>query len=337
MNDGLIDVHSHFAPIAFPDNPAPASNRRWPCMACGQVGDTTILFGDKPFRKLDARSWDRERRLEDMDRDGVSVQVLSPMPELLSYWFAPAEAAVLCDHVNAAIATLAADRPQRFRGLGMVPMQEPGAAVAMLATLKERFGLSGIEVGSNIDGALLGDERFDPVWEAAQDLGLAVFVHALHPLVARAINPTPVFNALAGFPLDVALAGASLLMSGIPDRFPRLRIGFSHGGGALGAMLGRLDRGWRFTEGFQGRAKRLPSEAARSFFYDSNVYDPGYLKYLAEIVAPGQVFSGTDYPYDIMQTAPAAFIAAAGLSDDHYRSVEQLAARRFIGLAKREF
>lgn len=330
MSGGLIDVHSHLAPITFPHNPAPANNHRWPCMVGGQGGEATIHFGDKPFRKLDARSWDIKRRLEDMERDGVSVQVLSPMPELLSHWFATADAAVLCDHVNAAIAAVVADRPQRFRGLGMIPMQEPGAAVAALATLEQRFGLSGIEVGSNIDGALLGEERFDPVWEAAQDLGLAVFVHALHPLVTRAINPTPVFNAFAGFPLDVALTGASLLMAGVMDRFPRLRIGLSHGGGALGAMLGRLDQGWRFTEGFQGRAKRLPSEAARSLFYDSNVYDAVYLKHLAEIVAPGQVFAGTDYPYDIMQTAPATFIGSAGLSDGHHRSVEQVAARRFL-------
>ena len=332
MNDGLIDVHSHLAPTGFPENPSPGANKRWPCMVCGG-GQGTISFGDRPFRKLDPRSWDASRRLEDMERDGVALQVLSPMPELLSYWFTPSDATILCDHVNAEIAAVVAAHPRRFRGLGMVPLQAPDAAVAALSTLRARFGLSGIEIGSNIDGALPGDPRFEPVWAAAQDLDLSVFIHPLHPVATRGLDASPAFTAFAGFPLDVALAGASLLTAGVCDRYPRLRIALSHGGGALGAMLGRLDQGWRFTDGFGRRAERAPSEAARSLFFDSNVYDTAYLKHLAQTVAPGQVFVGTDYPYDIMQQDPAAFIAAAGLTAEGHQSVARGAALRFLGSA----
>jgi aminocarboxymuconate-semialdehyde decarboxylase len=330
VTGGLIDLHSHLAPLRFPADPSPGPGSRWPCIVCGG-GQATVTFGGKPFRKLDSRSWDAARRLEDMDRDGVAQQVLSPMPELLSYWISARDAAVLCDHVNAEIAAVVAAYPQRFRGLGMVPMQAPGLAVAALAELKARFGLAGIEIGSNIDGALPGDPKFEPVWAAAQDLDLSVFIHPLHPVATRGLDVTPAFTAFAGFPLDVALAGASLLTAGVCDRYPRLRIALSHGGGALGAMLGRLDQGWRFTDGFGRRAERLPSEVARSLFFDSNVYDAAYLKHLAQTVAPGQVFVGTDYPYDIMQQDPGGFLAAAGLTAENHRSVARGAALRFLG------
>src|SRR5690606_12135059 len=82
----FVDVHSHVTPDAFPPVPNEEARSRWPCMHCSAGGDYTIMMGDAPFRKLDTRSWDMERRLVDMDRDGVSMQVLSPMPELLSYW-----------------------------------------------------------------------------------------------------------------------------------------------------------------------------------------------------------------------------------------------------------
>src|SRR5690606_14385549 len=189
-------------------------------------------------------SWDVGRRIEDMDRDGVSVQVLSPMPELLSYWLDLEAAKVVCTHSNAQIAEMMAAAPTRFMGLGAVPLQDPEAAANMLPQLQNDFGFKGVEIGSNIDGRMLGDPCFDVFWRAAEDLGMAVFVHALHPVAVKSIGASPLYNAFAGFPIDVAMAAASLIISGTLTRFPKLRIGFSHGGGALGSILGRLDKGW---------------------------------------------------------------------------------------------
>jgi len=135
-----------------------------------------------------------------------------------------------------------------------------------------------------------------------------------------------------GFPLDTGLAAASFILSGVMARHPRLRIGFSHGGGALGSLLGRMDQGWRLTKGFGGAAAEAPSEVARRMFYDSNVYDPAYLAHLATHVAPGQVFLGTDYPYDILQTDPVAFLRRASVPPEALASLESGAALRFLGL-----
>lgn len=326
----FIDAHSHVTPLALPAAPGEAAKDRWPCMRCGGTDRATMMVGDKPFRELDARSWDAGRRIEDMDRDGVAMQLLSPMPELLSYWLDPADAALLCDAANRQIADMVARDPRRFRGLGALPLQDVGLAVAQLPRLRREFALSGIEIGSNIGGMMLGDERLDPFWGAAEAEGLAVFVHALHPVAAPPIAAPPLYTALALFPVDVGMAAASLLMAGVADRFPALRIGFSHGGGTIGAMLGRLDVGWRRTDGFQGRARRLPSEQARSLFYDGNVYDGAYLAHLATRTAPGRVFAGTDYPYDIMQTDPVRFVRDALPDRRAFESLAVAAASAFL-------
>ena len=191
------------------------------------------MIGDTPFRALDDRSWDGARRLEDMDREGISMQALSPMPELLSYWIGIEGALVICDHVNAQIASLVAGHPDRFCGLGAVPLQAPERAADYLARVRSEFGLLGVEIGSNINGQMLGEARFDPFWAAAEELGMAVFVHALHPVAVKSIAATPVYTAFAGFPIDVAMTAASMMMTGVFQRFPRLRVGFSHGGSSF--------------------------------------------------------------------------------------------------------
>jgi len=327
----LIDVHCHVTPKAFPESPTQAARDKWPCMQCASNVEATLLIGEKPFRALDNRSWDVGRRTDDMDRDGVSMQVLSPMPELLSYWLDLDAAQVVCTHSNAQIAEMIAAAPSRFMGLGAVPLQDPEAAAEMLPQLRDDFGLDGVEIGSNIDGKMLGDACFDPFWRAAEDLGMAVFVHALHPVAVKPISASPLYTAFAGFPIDVAMAAASLMTSGTLTRFPGLRIGFSHGGGALGSILGRLDKGWHAANRYGVDDMMKPSEQAQRLYYDSNVYDPVYLRHLITEIAPGQVFAGTDYPYAIMQEGLPEFFASAGLDEGASASLYSGAAKRFLG------
>ena len=325
----IVDMHSHVSPLSFPEARSDAAAPRWPCMRC-EAGRHSLYMGEKKFRNLDSRSWDVERRLEDMAADGVALQVLSPMPELLSYWLPPHDAEILCDASNHQIAEMIAAAPASFRGLGCVPLQDKALAISKLRRLKADYGLSGIEIGSNLNGQLLGDPELDFLWETVAEEGLAVFVHALHPIAAKPLSSNPQRTAFALFPVDVAMAAASLLMAGIPDRYPDLRLGFSHGGGTLGAMLGRLDTGFTHSKGFGGKLASLPSQAAQRWFYDSNVYDPAYLEYLATVMAPGRIFAGTDYPYDIMQTGPAAFIDSLSLDETAKASLRAGSAEAFL-------
>jgi aminocarboxymuconate-semialdehyde decarboxylase len=192
----------------------------------------------------------------------------------------------------------------------------------------------GVEVGSNIAGAYLGDARFDPFFAAAQEQEMAIFVHSLHPLVARDVARHPMLTPFAGFTVDTAMCAASLIMEGVLERFPRLKLGFSHGGGVLAPILHRMEFGWGSTEGFAGKLPQSPKAYARRFFYDSLVYDEAYLEHLTTHIAPGQVFLGTDYPYLIQQPEPRAFIQSASARPGVGDSIWSDAARRFLGSAR---
>lgn len=327
----FIDVHAHVSPLTFPSAPNEAVAPRWPCMQCQSSTEATLLIGETPFRQLDARSWDVAKRIEDMDRDGIDIQVLSPMPELLSYWLDAADAEVLSDATNHLIASMVAAAPSRFRGLGSVPLQNPERAAKMLRRLKSEFGMAGVEIGSNINGKMLGDPGFDPFWEAAEAEGMAVFIHALHPVAAKTLErPDLPYTTFVLFPVDTGMTAASMIMSGVLDRFPRLRIAFSHGGGTLGSILGRLQHGWSATQGFGGKTFLPPADQAARYFYDSNVYEAPFLEYLATRMAPGQVFAGTDYPYAIMQKDPVRWLRSLALPPEIEHSLCTGAASRFL-------
>ena len=301
-------------------------------MQCSNGIDATVLIADKPFREIDHRSWDVARRLSDMDRDGVTMQALSPMPELLSYWFTSSDGLAMCRWMNHTIATMVVAAPKRFAGLGAVPLQDPALAASELVRLKTD-GFSGVEIGSNINGVVLGDKRFDDFYAEAERLGLAIFVHALHPIGTDRLNAQPDLIPFAAFPLDTALSAVSLIRAGVPQRYPKLRFGFSHGGGAIVPLVHRLGQGWKVTSGFNGKLPRSPKEYAGEFFYDSLVYDGEYLSHLLSF-APGQVFGGTDYPYAIMETQLRGFVADAVAQADA-SIVESLlngAAKRFLGV-----
>jgi len=329
----LIDVHSHVVPQELPADPTGGAIGAWPSVVCEACRTKAQVFmGKRPFREIDDRSWSPSRRVEDMDLDGVAAQALSPMPELLSYWLDVGPALELTRHVNDAIAVMVADRPGRFYGLGAVPLQDPDLAAREVRDLRVRFGLVGVEVGSNVAGAYLGDPRFDPFFAACEAEGLAIFVHALHPLQARDLSRHPMLVPFAGFTVDTGLCAASLIMEGVPERFPNLRIGFSHGGGVLAPLLHRMEFGWRSTDGFGGKLPQSPKTYARRFFYDSLVYDEAYLEHLGTHIAPGQIFLGTDYPYLIQQPDPRAFIAASAARPGVSDTIWNDAASRFLGV-----
>jgi aminocarboxymuconate-semialdehyde decarboxylase len=317
----------------LPRDPTGGEIGAWPsvhCQACGRLAK--VMVGQKPFRDIDERSWDADRRVADMDADGVTAQALSPMPELLSYWIEAPKAVELTRHLNHTIGEMVARRPGRFFGLGAAPLQDPALAAEEVASLRGRFGLVGVEVGSNVNGRYLGDAHFDPFFAAAQDHDMAVFVHSLHPLQARDVARHTMLAPFAAFPIDTALCAATIIMDGVLERFPRLKLAFSHGGGALAPILHRMEFGWRSTDGFGGQLPQSPKAYARRFFYDSLVYDHDYLEHLARDIAPGQVFLGTDYPYLIQQPDPRGFIAAAARPAVG-PTIWGDAAKRFLGVA----
>lgn len=303
----VIDAHTHVVPARLP--PDPARDRRWPSVEI--AGDNgVVMIAGKVFRKLDHRSWDVAKRLADMDRDDNAVQVLSPMPELLSHWLPPDDAEHLGDIINDHIADLIAQAPQRFAGIGMVCVQDMPRALRQLDRLKA-LGLNGIEIGTHIDGVALGADVLHPLYEAAEALDLAIMIHPLHPAGVERVAAGPEFAATTVFPLETALAAASLLAADVPGKYPKLRVMLSHGGGALPWILPRMDHGWSLGGDMRKRMPLRPSEAARRFYYDSVVYDPAALRFLEAAVGTDRIVVGSDYPFAIEQKQPGHFVREA--------------------------
>jgi aminocarboxymuconate-semialdehyde decarboxylase len=298
----VVDIHTHVVPSRLP--PDPTRDRSWPSVELSGDDKAAVMIGGKVFRKIDARSWNVEQRLADMADDGTDMQVLSPMPELLSHWLPADDAEFLAEIVNEQIAGMIAQAPRNFAGIGMVCVQDVPRAVRQLQKVKA-LGFAGIEIGTHINGVALGSETLWPLYEAAEDLGLGIFIHPLHPAGLERIGAGPEFAATAAFPLETALAAVSLLSAQVTERFPRLKILLSHGGGALPWILPRMDFGWSI--GLQGQMKQPPSNAARQFWYDTILYDPASLRFLADAVGLDHIVVGSDYPFAIRQKRPGAF------------------------------
>lgn len=303
-----IDVHTHIVPDVLPADAS--KSEAWPSVEIRGRDDAALMVRGKVFRAIDSRSWDVDRRLKDMQDDGIDIQVLSPMPELLSHWLPTEEADHLCGIVNTKIASMISAKPDRFRGIGMVPMQDPELAAKRLHDVRSH-GLLGIEIGTHINGTPLGDERLHPVYAAAEELGLVVLVHPLHPTGLERIGGKREFAAISAFPLETAYATVSMIGGRIFERFPKLRVLLSHGGGATAWIFPRIDFACSAGNLLKDYLPEAAAMTVKRFWYDTITYDNEALSYLASRVGRNRLVVGSDYPFLIRQPKPAAFAQAA--------------------------
>ncbi len=339
----LIDVHAHVVPERFPAKPA-GQDARWPRMDHFEPGRARIMIDGQNFRTVVEGVWSAQKRLEDMARDGVDSQVISPMPELLSYWLPLDDAKAMAECVNSYIAGMVSEFPERFLGLGMAPLQDPDAACRSLEAIAP-LGLAGIEVGSNILGRSLGDERFLAFWQEVDRRRMPVFVHALHPTFRdRFTGPEQVENAV-GFPMDTGLTIASLITSGTLQACPHLSLAFSHGGGSFPFILPRLENAWSGAwnedepllpgappSQLRQSLPESPASYARRLYYDTLVFDRRAIAFLAQIMGPDRLLVATDYPFFPREQPVGATLRSMGFSEADLRAIEYENCRRFLGL-----
>jgi aminocarboxymuconate-semialdehyde decarboxylase len=328
-----IDIHTHVVPAQFPPYAGRHADARWPQMQeTPDCRHRNVIIEGRNFRTVSEACWDVERRIEAMTQAGIARQVLSPMPELLSYWLADEDALAVGRHVNDTIAGMVARAPGRFVALGMVPLQNPELAARELERLMQGGVFRGVEIGTNVNGVPVGDPRFEPFFAAAEDLGAAVFVHALHPSVQSRLVGSPKLVNFVGLPCENAFAITSLMTSGMLERHPRLRLAFSHGGGVFALILPRLIQGCRIAPEVAEKIGRSPLEHARRLYYDTLVYDATTLRFLVDTFGVRQLCVGTDFPFDIQEKAPLVPVAALGYGEAEQRLLHAENALCFLGL-----
>lgn len=330
-----VDVHAHVIPGEFPAYLGGAAPSGWPSMAPAQdCQHRSVMIDGKNYRTVSDKSWTTSRRLADFADMGLELQVISPMPELLSYWLAPAAGAQLVRYLNEQTAGMVAESGGRLIGLGAVPLQDLDLAIRELTYIKTSLGLKGVEIGSNINGVVMGDPRWLPFFEACAALDLPVFVHALRPAgMDRLVGPPPLQQVLA-YPTDVGLAAASVLTGNLLARVPGLRLAFSHGGGTLAMLLPRLQQAMSVFPALKDSVLKSPVEQARELYYDTLVFDTPTLQHLVRTFGASQLMVGTDYPFNFHDARPVESIRAAGFDDSVVDQLTQANARRFLGISK---
>ncbi|MEN9891089.1 MAG: hypothetical protein RLY78_1384 [Pseudomonadota bacterium] len=324
-----LDIHAHLVPARFPADVARLGTADAP--PARGLCQRQILVDGRHYRTVDERCWSAPRRLADLPAMGLGAQLVSPMPELLSYWRDLAEAAPLIRFLNAHTAEVCADGGGRLLGLAAVPLQALDAAVAELRRAVEDLGLVGVEIGSNVNGRPIGDPHFLPFFEACVALDVPVFVHALKPTgMDRLLGPAPLQQVLA-YPTDVGLAAASVITGGLLARLPGLRLAFSHGGGTLAALLPRLQQGWQVFPALRETMAEPPVETARRLHVDTLVFDAAQLRLLAERFGVERLLLGTDHPFNFHEPRPVQRLAEAGFTAAGQAAIALGNAARWLG------
>lgn len=333
-----IDLHTHVLPEKWPDLRERYGSDGWVRLEHTGCGCARMMIGDQVFREVQDTLWDPARRLADCDGCGVQVQVLSTVPVMFSYWAPAAEALDLSRVLNDHIAELCRAHPDRFAGLGTIPLQDAGVAAAELERCVNQLGLAGVEIGTHVNGRNLDDPQIVAVLEAAAQLGAAVFVHPWE-MLGRERMPRYWMPWLVGMPAETALAICSLIFGGVLDRLPDLRVAFAHGGGSFAFTLGRLEQGFR-TRPDLVRVNEIaePRAYVDRIYFDSIVHDREALRYLIRTVGADRVALGSDYPFPLGEHRPGALIESMDdlAAPDRQRLLSGTALE-FLGLSAGAF
>lgn len=261
-------------------------------------GKQEIFRGRTPVVIPQVGHFDYELRIREMDRYGIDLSIVSlTCPNV--YWGDEVTSALAARESNDSMQAAQARWPDRIRWFTSLPWEYPDAAVAELQRTVAR-GAVGVMVLGNIAGRSLTDPLFAPVWQAIDDAALPVLVHPTDPLGAEAMGIAPhnLFWSV-GFTYDTTLAVAKMIFSGFFDRYPRLKLIASHGGGMLPYLVGRFEMGDRVEFDHLREIRRKPTDYLRHIHYDSITYDLAPLRYLIEVAGASQVMLGTDWPHRV--------------------------------------
>jgi aminocarboxymuconate-semialdehyde decarboxylase len=309
-----IDTHAHILPRDWPNLAEKYGDDRFPVIV--HTDDRHRIYKDgKFFREIWPNTWDPELRIADYAKFGVQVQVISTVPVLFSYWAKASQAQELHRHLNDHTAEICRSHPRHYAGIGTVPLQSPTLAIQELQRCVEQLGLSGVQIGSHVENWNLDAPELFPFFEAAADLGAAILVHPWD-MMGRETMPKYWLPWLVGMPAEQSRAACCLILGGVLERLPDLRVCLAHGGGSFPYTIGRIEHGFRMRPDLVATDNaRSPREYFDRLFFDSCVHDPQALRYLVDVAGIDRVMLGTDYPFPLGEQEPGSGIAALKLDD----------------------
>jgi aminocarboxymuconate-semialdehyde decarboxylase len=343
----VIDLHTHILPKTWPDLDARYGYSGFIRLEHHKSCCAKMMQGERTFREIGDNCWEPRRRIEECDGAGVAMQVLSTVPVMFSYWAKPADALDLSRLLNDHIAGVVRDHPLRFAGLGTIPLQDAQLACRELERCVRDLGLRGVQIGTHVDANSfcahkdcrnLDDPALFCVWETAQQLNAAVFVHPWD-MMGKDRMPRYFLPWLVGMPAEGALAICSMIFGAIFEKFPKLRVAFAHGGGAFPFTVGRIENAFHSRPDLCARDNPInprdylaTGDRVARFYVDSLVHDAAALRMLIERFGVGRVALGTDYPFPLGEARPGELVKSLNLSAVDSARLLQETAREFLGL-----
>jgi len=290
-----LDLHTHYYPGPYFEKireiPSEFSFDKDP------TGQTIIKYRGARFFGITPPMTDVGKRIEDMDRVGIDVEVVSlSTPNV--YFADETRQPEIAKMANDAYADLIAQHPNRFKGFASIPMDAPDAALEELHRALDRLKLNGVILLSNIRGKPLTSPVYRPFFEEANRMRLCILLHPMLPA-----NPEPfqeyVLGPIIGFPCDTTLAVARLCYSGLFRDLPQIRWIVAHLGGAVPYLMERMDNGFRDFAECRQKIDQLPGTYLRKLYYDTVTFSPYTLHMARDLVGVDHMVMGSDYPHKL--------------------------------------
>ncbi|MDB5774378.1 MAG: hypothetical protein JWP38_511 [Herbaspirillum sp.] len=303
-----IDIHCHYLNTEVNAKAAPLHpHEKEPAIIFANAMTNDV--NRKQMKDRAAQLSDVDRRIKDMDRMGIDIQAVSAAPSQYYYWAEPDIGLAFSREINDRIAEIVAMHPDRFVGLGTVPLQDAKMATAELVRCVKKLGMRGVQINTQVNGMDLADKRLglDRFFAKAQELDVVILIHPLgFDKGDRFVDYY--FNNVIGNPLESTLAVSHLIFGGVLDRYPGLKFCVAHAGGYLPHYPGRMDHAWKARPDARVTIKKKPSSYLKKFYFDSMTFDTRMLDGMIERYGARHVLLGTDYPYDMGEDNPIKLI-----------------------------
>lgn len=331
-----IDSHTHILPKKLPDWSEKFGYGDFIYLQHHKKGMAKMMRGNQFFREIKENCWDEELRIKEYKVYNTRVQVVCTIPVMFCYWAKPMDCLSVSMFLNDHIAEVVEKYPKNYVGLATVPMQDAELAIKELERC-QKIGMKGIQIGSNINDENLNEERFFPIFQACEKLGMAILVHPWNMMGMKQMQRYWL-PWLVGMPAETSRAMCSMIFSGIFEKLPKLRVNFAHAGGSFMSTIGRIEHGFKCRPDLVAIDNPVnPRNYLGKFWVDSITHDPMMLEYVIKLQGTKRITLGSDYPFPLGDLEIGRFIEEMDISKESKEDIFCNSTLEWLNLSRSQF